>query len=122
MGLRDTIQGAVETAFAALGDVPELCTYTQYGSSSYAATTGVITPSTTAQTSVPVILDAYEMQELDNDRILDTDQKALIASNDLTMTPQVSDTITRPDESVWRVEAVGTDPAGAMWELQVRKP
>jgi hypothetical protein len=122
MSLKDTIQDAVESAFEALDDVPESCTYTQTTSSTYAPATGVDTPATNTQTGVPVVFDVYSTRDIDGERIRASDQKALIAANDIVVTPKVEDTITRADGTIWTVEEVATDPATAMWELRVRKP
>jgi hypothetical protein len=72
-------------------------------------------------TAVPMIFTDYDQHERQNSAILPDDERALLASLDLTdTTPKVGHLLRKPDGSIWSVVAVGTDPATAHWDLQIR--
>jgi len=124
MGLKLAIQKVVENSFQAFGDLPTSVTYTAKGNTTYSPSAGTIVSADTDY-DVAGILTSYESNEIDDKNILITDQKFLIPTRDLTPTPATDDTITigQPgDTVVWQVVNKKTDPANAMWFIQIRKP
>lgn len=122
MSLRDAIQQAVQTGMIALDDLVARATYTSVSTPSYNATTGAIAAASTALPGVPIVFTSYDTREIDGETIRPEDQKAIIATLDLAATPTKNDTITKADGTVWSVVDIKTDPAGAAWVLQVRRP
>lgn len=122
MSLRTHIQKAVQSGIAALDDLAELATYTSVGTPSYTPSTGAITTPSTPHTSVPTVFTSFSRREIDGEAVRAEDLKAIIATQDLASTPTLNDTLARTDGTVWNVMAIKTDPAGAAWVLQVRRP
>lgn len=120
------VQTAIQQGLAALRDpaldVQKLVTYTSVATPSYDPATGAITTPSAAYPDVPAVFTSYGRKEIDGETIRPEDQKAVIAQLDLMLVPTLNDTITRADGSVWSVVDVMTDPAGAAWVLQVRRP
>ncbi len=74
-----------------------------------------------------IILDQYTLSELmsqyqrgDEEAIRNTDQKAMIPSLDLSVTPQMNDFIEINDVR-WQVQAKKIDTAEALWTLRIRE-
>lgn len=122
MSLREQIQQAVQDGIAAMDDLAESSTYTSVGTPSYTPSTGAITEPSTLYAGVPIIFTSYSRMEIDGEAVRAEDQKAIIATQDLTPMPTINDTITRADGTIWNVISIRTDPAGAAWILQVRRP
>lgn len=122
MSLRHQVQAAVQAGIAAISDLAEQATYTSIATPSYEPSTGVITSPSTASAGVPMVFTSFSRMEIDGQVIRSEDLKAIIATRDLTPTPTVNDTITRADSTVWSVIGIRTDPAGAAWVLQCRRP
>lgn len=119
MGLKATIQSAVQSAFIAFGDIRTSVSYISKGTATYNPTTGAVT-STDVTITISGILADYEINEIDNEAIILTDRKIMIPTADLSVTPKIEDTITI-SSITWQVINVGVDPADAMWTLQLRK-
>lgn len=125
MGLKQTFKDAAVTAFDAFGDVRASTIYHNLASTSantYNASTGVVAAVVTTVSGVMVIFDVFSMRETDGVKIQATDKKALIPSAGplSTVTPVTGDRILI-DGITWKVLGVKTDPADALWELQVRR-
>ncbi|MCG7852761.1 MAG: hypothetical protein MIO92_09585 [Methanosarcinaceae archaeon] len=120
MGLLSTFRDAAETIIEAFDDIPVSVTYVQKGSSVYNPATGAVT-STDVEYTTTAIFDEYEMDEINNVVVRATDKLAYIASNDLDVTPVVDDEISI-DSVTWQIKNVKSDPADALWVLQLRKP
>ena len=122
MGLRETIQNAVQSGMNAMGNIQESVTYTAVSETAYNTTTGAMTVTKQTYAAVKAVFDQYSRKEMDGDAIRPEDQKVLIAKKNLTPIPGLNDTITRADATVWSVISVQTDPVNAHWQLQVRRP
>lgn len=122
MSLRQTVQQAIESGINALDDLAERATYTGIAPGTYNATTGAPVNTSTPYSGVPMVLTGYSKEEIDGENVLAQDMKAIIATRSLTPVPTITDKITRGDGSVWSVISIKTDPAGAAWVLQVRRP
>ena len=120
MGLKETIQAAVQSGLKGLGNLQPNLTYQAAGTPSYNATTGASSVTTTSYT-VPGTFAAYRKDEIDGQVIRPEDQKCLIGALALPVTPTVNDQIVNGTET-WLVVGVRIDPAGALWVLQVRRP
>jgi len=122
MSLREQVQHAVQTGIAALQDLAERATYVSVAATVYDPTAGtMLTPSAPFQ-QVPMVWTSFSRREIDGEAVLAEDQKVIVATEDLLPIPTINDTITRADGTKWSVIRITTDPAGAAWVLQVRKP
>ena len=135
MGLSQVIQAATKTAFKAIGDLGQTCTYTSMPTVTYDPATGTNTPSAynaetgtysawgTDYPGLSILFESYSAREVQESggTIISSDQKASIPSLNLTPGPKVTDTITDPDSIVWTVENMALDSARALWVYQVRK-
>jgi archaellum component FlaF (FlaF/FlaG flagellin family) len=95
--------------------------YEQVVSTTYNASAGTPISAITTVAGVIVIFDKFELKQVDGTRIQPEDQKALIPSKAISaITPKVTDRIL-VSGITWNVVDVVTDPAGALYELQVRR-
>jgi hypothetical protein len=121
MGLKDTIQQAVKSGLQALDDLREAIEYHQAGTPGYNATSGAVTTSSTPYSALGTFV-RYQKREVDGVVIRPEDQKLLLAPDQIpAVTPTLNDWVERGSQT-WVVQAVGIDPAGALWVLQVRQP
>lgn len=122
-GLKEAFKNAAAAAFAAAGDVKEEVTLRIKASSNptYNPTTDSITDSYTDYT-VNIIPSGYDSREINNQTILDTDEKAKILVDDIAnITPKRNDQVVR-NSVVWEIVSTHKDPADAVWTLQIRRP
>ncbi len=121
MGLQETFKVAAKTVVDAFGDVGVSTNYESHTSSTYDASAGtnVATYSTTA--GVTVIFDSFRIDQIDGQNIKPEDKLALLPAKNISgVTPDVDDRIIESGV-VWNVVSVSTDPASALYQLQVRK-
>lgn len=123
MGLKGSIQTAVQSAFLSLDDIVESVTYRSKTSSTgdYYPAIGKVVPKYTDYASVEMAMVRYKQEEIDDKTILNTDMKAIVPSLDLTPTPKVADQIIRANTSTWEIIGIQQDPAEAVWIFQIRK-
>lgn len=124
MGLRATLAKAVTSAFTALGDIPEACTYRRT-SSTYNPTTGanVIVNTDTAITKGVFV--KYEGMEVDKIVVLASDVKFLVRKSELsTIVPNLAtDKLIRTSDSkTYNIIRYSIDPSGSVITLQLRSP
>ena len=121
MGLQEVFKAAAQTAVLAFGNVGKSITYTAVsGNAVYDPTTGASVQPTTDHT-VTVIFDSFEAQQINQTTVRSFDQKVMIPVEDLSATPGLDDYLT-VDSVRWNVVNSETDPADALWILQIRKP
>jgi hypothetical protein len=122
MGLQETFKAAAQTAVAAFGNVGKSVTYTSVsGNAVYDPTTGTSVQPTTDYPAIIVIFDSFEAQQINQTTVRSFDQKAMIPVENLSVTPGLDDYLT-VNGVRWNVVNSETDPADALWILQVRKP
>lgn len=102
-------------------------TLTRSTPGSYDAATGTVTNSTTTQSGLGVE-EAYSARSIDGALILSGDKKLMLsvetAAGAAITAPQVEDTVTFPDTSVWTIKAVEPlSPGGTalIYTLQLRR-
>lgn len=121
MGLRETMQQAAVTAFNIAGNIKESVSYRSKTSNpTYNPTTGAVSDPYTDYT-VSMIFTKTKKEEIDNQAIMSNDEWALIPQLNLTPTPKENDLIIRNSIS-YNIVKIGTDPAGALWKLLIRRP
>jgi len=119
MSLRATIASAVDSAFSAIGDIPESTTYT-VTSKAYDPDTGETATTETAYTVTAVFL-RYELSEQDRQLVRVQDvKKCLIKTSELDIVPKLDDTITRYDGTVYKILGYGQDPTQSLWTFMLR--
>ena len=118
MGLRSTIASAVDSAWTALGDIPQNVTLRRI-TKTYSPTTGVWT-DTNADYTVSAVLLKFESFEIDKVNVISTDRKCLVKSNTLVITPNTSSDRIVIGATIYSVVRVFQDPAGATTTLQLR--
>jgi hypothetical protein len=122
MGLRADIQGAVTTAFEALGDLTETGTVVETPhSSSYDPVTDIQTVATVEHAVEKALLTSFKEEETDGKAVRSTDVKVLISATELgTYRPTSNDTYVDSNAQVYSIENVMTPPGTSLWILQVR--
>ncbi len=122
MGMKEAFQAAAIAAFNAAGNVKTSVTYHSLGTlGTYDPATGTSAETGGSDLSVSVLLTDFEAEEIDGKVILKTDQNLLIPVLSLSVTPKKDDTVVI-DSVEWQVQDWKTDPAEALWEIQIRKP
>lgn len=117
----------VQNAMGLLGQTDGLApahTYVRVDTSgtTYDASTGTVTESSTSYPDIPMVLARYKTEEIDDDKIVVTDQKAVIAALDLPVsTPQVQDKIVLSDGRVFMVMDYKGVPGESVWIIQIRE-
>jgi len=119
MGLKEALKGAAKAAVLGLGNIATTGTYVSIGTKNYNRTTGGTTSTDTSQSVKTIVLAEYKSKEKDNLITNAIYQTALIPQLDLTATPKMQDYITIANVK-HEVVDIRQDPAGAMWELDVR--
>ena len=120
MGLSSSIAKIVESAIVTVGDLAETITYNAKTAGSYNVTTGAVAHTTTTYT-FNAIVSPFGAAGTGANEIVDgitSDLAILFASNDLAVTPDTNDTITR-DSKEYKVKQIIQDPAGASYRLIV---
>ncbi len=122
MSLRDAFKTAAQQAITAFGDVAVSTNYLSHTTTSYNVTAGTDTTSYSTRAGVTVIFDEFRVVEIDGVAVKAEDKKALVPAKSISgVTPGVNDQIVEGSVT-WQVVNVRTDPAGALYELQVRRP
>lgn len=129
MGLREIVQAAASTAIGAVGNIAIASTYVSVeNESAYDPGSDIVQIQGTEYEDIPIIYTDFTDEELqEGDDIQSTDQKVLIAANDLVtsasvkITPVVGDRIHKTATDHWRVQSKNVDPADALWILQIRQ-
>ena len=121
MGLKSTFQNAAETIINAFGDIRHTTiAYHSLGTMSYNATLGTMTETGDSDITTTAIFDEVKSEEVQDRDVLMTDQKLLVANNDISVTPKVGDYVTISGDRYNVVDWL-TDPAEALYTLFVRK-
>jgi hypothetical protein len=118
MGLRATIAGAVDSAFKALGDIPQNVTFRRI-SKTYSPTTGTWT-DTNSDSTVQAVLTSYAGYEIDKVVVLVSDRKLIAKQSSFSVVPNVTSDRILVGSTVFNIIRVVQDPAGATYTLQLR--
>lgn len=119
MGLMDTIQDAVASAFTALDDMAQYVSYHSIGIVHYEPNSGENIEEGGTDYQVWVVPLEYSLYEVDGEVIKPEDKKIMIKGDAIPFTPKNEDTL-EIDSIVYRVVNVKTDPAKAAWTVQGR--
>lgn len=123
MGLSDAFKTAAEQVVAAFGDVAVSTNYHSHTTTSYSVTAGTDTTTYSTKAGVTVIFDEFRIAEIDGKAVKPEDKKALVPAKSISgVTPGVNDQVVTDGSVAWEVVNVRSDPAGALWTLQVRRP
>jgi len=124
VSLRTIFKTAAQKTVTAFGDVGVSTNYYAFGSASYNASTGSPTDIYTTVAGVTVIFGVFSFRQTDGQAVQAEDKKALIPALSISgVTPAPSDRITLDGGAeTWEVVRVETDPAEALWTLQVMRP
>jgi len=125
MGLRNTFSKAAQTIFTAIGDVPPTVYYYAHATAVYDVSSGTV--STGAGVTVTtMVFENYKQTDLRNANVEPTDVKGTIPQAYISgIVPSVKDHIQTVEAGASvRYDIIDKmqDPAGATWELQLRKP
>jgi len=123
MGMREAFQAAAKSAARAAGNVFEEVGYRAHVTTTYDASTDTASV-TSGRYMVSMMFDVYSVYERQNQAVEARDIKGLLPRLNLPTRPSNKDLVTRMIAGVSaEFEVVGyqTDPAEALWELQLRQ-
>lgn len=121
MGLKNTLNSAVLTAFKTLDDLNSTLTYKSM--------TGTVVRDLDAGTSVAGTVDytlkysvfvRFKESEVDENVSLLTDSKLLFPTQTLPATPKASDIVTDPAGRTWEITRLLSEPSSSVTVLHVR--
>jgi hypothetical protein len=126
MGLRETLQAGINTAFATVDNLKEAITIREQTAGSYNEATGAVTRTTTDHVVNAVIVSPKRM-DLENPVVRITDTVALWNPQDVpALDPQTGMSVLRgTDEyTIVYVSAVGPADGGPalLWKMFLRRP
>lgn len=119
MSLRSLFQSAAAVAFNSSGDVPKAVTYERHALGDYDPSIGERSRITSVY-ALDAVIYGYEAIEIDDAAIKPNDQRALIRQAQLPVQPETTDTLII-NGLEWGIVGISQDPAGATWELQLRR-
>ncbi len=127
MGLSNTIQKLVGTAFTTIGDLAEVVDYIHEGQEpDYDTTTGLVAPDpATVTLQVRAMFTAFKKDDknLPTELVevgLPGDQVVLVPGVDVTISPTTGDKIVKDDDT-WKVKGFARDPALGLWKFIVTR-
>ncbi len=119
MSLKSTVQNAAVTAFNAIGDIAVKCTYKELSDAVYTPGSP-IARTFVAQNNLSFLFEEYTLEQKEANAIPAESMKASIPTLNFNGKPkQDSQIIDNATAKVWKVVNVETDPAQALWEIQV---
>lgn len=119
MGLKSTINSAISSAFAAVGDLKDSITYRRITLGNYEV--DVMEQSLTPTDEViQVVITDYKSAEVDGDRIMSYDRKVLINADDVSYRPNVRDKIYHDGQWHNIISPIRSIPGSGIYLLQIR--
>lgn len=120
MSLSSLIRKAAKTAVVSLGDLASSKTVSSRVSFTINAETETLTPSATS-TNVRMVTYGFRETEVDGDRILRSDLRAVVHVEDMPngMVFSTNDTVTI-NSIVYNLKDYRLDPTGSVWFLHLR--
>ncbi len=121
MGLRNALSAAAAAAVGTLDDIAVEAEYQTHVSATYDASAGVHVATYSTIGQVKVVIEDFEIAQVDGRNVRAEDKKVLMpAANASGVVPGVNDRVVIAS-ATWQVQAVRSDPAEALWEIQVRR-
>ncbi len=121
---KSLLETQVQNAFKILGQVDGLAPNQTYvgdsGGQTYNTATRTYTSAEVDYPDVPMVLARFKSEEIDDDIVITTDLKALIAALDLPVAPQMGDKIRTQANEVYNVERIMGVPGESLYILHVR--
>lgn len=124
MGFKSLLDTQVQNLMQTLGQTDGLApehTYIQVGAGTYDPATATRTPTTTSHTGIPMVLSRFDSKEIDGEQIQVTDQKAIIASLDLPVTPSNEDRVELSTGETYEVVRNMGVPGSSVYILHLRR-
>jgi len=118
--LDDQVQNVMRILGQTDGLAPNQTFVENSGTQTYNTATRTYTSDSTDYPDVPMVLARFKTEELDDEIVITTDLKALIASKDLDVVPQNGDKIRTQANEVYNVERLMGVPGDSLHILHVR--
>jgi len=124
MGLKSVFGRAAVAALQAGGDVITESQYYHITSTVYDASTGLAS-AVAEQYTISGLFTKFSADSIDNENVLPSDVKFIVAQNDFTPGKPIQyDYVRRVEAEAsvqYNVQGFDQDPAGALWIIQLRK-
>jgi len=118
--LKNQVQGVMDILGQEDGLAPEH-TYVRTDTSAYDPATGTVNNTETTYADIPMVLARYKSEEMDGEKIVVNDQKAIVAALDLPVIPRVQDRIVLSDGRNFMVMDFKGVPGDSVWIIQIRE-
>lgn len=128
MGLAALVRSSAASAFAAIGDIPEVVTYRRRTATTYNTTTGGVANTTSDTASVEMVLTDPTKDDqakpaatgLKEPRSESYDRKGILLQTSIAFRPEQEDLVVLSSGPIYQVVQVGEDPAHATWTLKLK--
>lgn len=104
-----------------IGDLKDVITYQHFTGNAYDPDTRRNTPQFDVFTDVDASCYKFRADEKDSTINVVTDERCLIPSQHIPVTPKETDRITKADGTTWEVFRVRGVPGESVWILFIRK-
>jgi hypothetical protein len=126
MGLKKVFQDVAVAMIDAFDDVPVSIIYHSTGTIDYNTPSGVTTETNTTNYVInKVFVFSYKSEEIDGEKIKQTDQKLMIPCLSMPVTPKMSDYVLfEVGGAVWNIvkDESDKDPTDSWYIFQIRRP
>lgn len=102
MTVLDSVRAALDTGWAALGDLKQSVTVRRITRGVYSPETGTTTDNVLAAT-VDCVLTNFQAELIDGTDIRVGDLQCIIRGKDISFRPEQGDSVTLPNGQIWRV-------------------
>lgn len=102
MAVLDSVRAALDTGWAALGDLKQSVTVRRITRGVYSPETGTTTDNVLAAT-VDCVLTNFQAELIDGTDIRVGDLQCIIRGKDISFRPEQGDSVTLPNGQIWRV-------------------
>lgn len=121
---KSLLEGQVQNVMRILGQADGLAPNQTFveasGGQTYNTATRTYTSAETDYPDVPMVLARFKAEEIDDEVVVTTDLKALIAALDLPVVPEMGDKIRTQAGEVYNVERIMGVPGESLYILHVR--
>lgn len=124
MGFKSLLDVQVKGVMNILGQddgLAPFATYVETGARVYDTSTRTYTSTDTQHANIPMVFAKFKIDEMDEDVISSTDQKALIAALAMPVSPKTQDQVVDAKGDTYNVERLLGVPGESLYILHIRK-
>ena len=124
MGFKSLLDVQVQGVMSILGQddgLAPFAIYVETGARSYDTATRTYSSIDVQHADIPMVFAKFKIDEMDEEVISSTDQKAIIAALDMPVSPKTQDQLIDDKGDTYTVERLLGVPGGSLYILHIRK-